>query len=675
MKNNDKRKLDAISGIDEKIVDEATSRRVVLSALLKKKKSARLRKRIAITGSAAASLVLVFTILLTVVVPLFSRDVPVYTGMSASGDFPTLGGSATVSIDSDAPHYLSNSTNLGDVADKLEGIADEAGAGELFDAAKEFVKDYITVTPPTVSEQTYYVEPQEFVYITVHINNPANYEILSFTLNGVKYSSYMFEKGSDMENLVLKVELNGVGIHEFTIDAIKYVDGTLIRDVRMEGNRTITVAAVAKVHVPSIHGSLASVGESLTARLVLTDELGLIDRCNGTVLASLYEDGELIDVREIALGKNNLEYTVERGKWYNLVVVGEYDAMRGDGPQTVLLWEKKIVADPIQDISVDEYEGVYESIFKIEVRPCNDIVSKVISVWLEDEYGNVTMEFDEPDGFYEDNTATYDVIGAAGGKYRIAVKYEYQKDGKTVNETRYSEERFVFSATRPIKDATQITAAEILASKYDVVRIRQTYISERHQDDGIYAPISGTVVEVRHNTITFACGTAYRVKMGLVSVQGMIDDIAVGDSVQMGQRIGTGTGDKKEIICEYFFDNTVNPRYIAQILGVRAQDYIELSVTINNDGVTIWRYSDFEIADVAVYTPSNFKGRPDDEPLEELVEFEVKDNGSIFYPFSVEYKGKVIVVFDRVYRIGSGGTGHKTIVTDPVYINTFSNLD
>ena len=35
------------------------------------------------------------------------------------------------------------------------------------------------------------------IYITVHIDNPDKFEIVSFTINNDKYINYMFESGSD----------------------------------------------------------------------------------------------------------------------------------------------------------------------------------------------------------------------------------------------------------------------------------------------------------------------------------------------------------------------------------------------------------------------------------------------------------------------------------------------
>ena len=88
----------------------------------------------------------------------------------------------------------------------------------------------------------YFALVNENLFITVKIYNPMSYEILSFTLNGVKYQSFQFETGSNSENLIMRISSGEtIGIKEFTIDQIKYVDGTEIKDVPIEGNQTVKV--------------------------------------------------------------------------------------------------------------------------------------------------------------------------------------------------------------------------------------------------------------------------------------------------------------------------------------------------------------------------------------------------------------------------------------------------
>lgn len=93
---------------------------------------------------------------------------------------------------------------------------------------------------PDADGGVYYSRPNRDIDITIHFENPKQFEIMSFTLNEKKYAVNMFEKGSDLENIILKVSVGDFdGMTEYTIDAIKYIDGSEIKDVRINGDKTV----------------------------------------------------------------------------------------------------------------------------------------------------------------------------------------------------------------------------------------------------------------------------------------------------------------------------------------------------------------------------------------------------------------------------------------------------
>ena len=103
---------------------------------------------------------------------------------------------------------------------------------------KESIDDILGVV--TTEKVEYFAQKGEKFNIVVHLYNPSKYEILSFTLNDYKYQSFEFKEGSNSEQLIIEVDAGTVaGLKEYTIDAIKYVDGTDIKDVRMEGEKTV----------------------------------------------------------------------------------------------------------------------------------------------------------------------------------------------------------------------------------------------------------------------------------------------------------------------------------------------------------------------------------------------------------------------------------------------------
>ena len=160
-------------------------------------------------------------------VPISSdKQVPIYQGMTVSNDAPVA--ESVRAFEGDAVSML-NSPYIHKNSIVLLGNGNGNGNGK---------KDNIDVN----GAGPYYAQKNEDIYIHVHIFNPDEFEILSFTLNDVKYSSYMFEKGSDLETLILKYNVGDIeGVQQYTIDAIKYVDGDRIKDVKMEGEKTIEV--------------------------------------------------------------------------------------------------------------------------------------------------------------------------------------------------------------------------------------------------------------------------------------------------------------------------------------------------------------------------------------------------------------------------------------------------
>ena len=97
----------------------------------------------------------------------------------------------------------------------------------------------------------FYADLGEDLLLYIHINNPDSFEILSFTINGDKYSSYMFEDGSNLETIIIKCNVgNESGVKTFTIDAIKYIDKQAIKDVIIHGEKTISIYVSTEEYVP-----------------------------------------------------------------------------------------------------------------------------------------------------------------------------------------------------------------------------------------------------------------------------------------------------------------------------------------------------------------------------------------------------------------------------------------
>lgn len=310
-----------------------------------------------------------------------TKQVPVYKGMTISDSF--AGTSATVASDDNGNHYghfKGDHNNRNDEVDQNKPFEDP-NAPSIENKANS------TLDVVGAAESIYYADKNQDIFITIRLSNPDSYEILSFTLNGKKYSNYMFEDGSDMENLVLKVNVGNVGgIHDYTIDAIKYVDGTDIKDVRMDGDRTVKAGVRASdqtyVNVTNEQKTMTSI--SFDAQVV--DSYSLIEKSGGYAKAVLY-DGVNMTSKDITVGeKTSIVFdNLAPNTVYQYGVVALYDNLSGNGVQLNTLYKKAVYTDTIvlfKDVQVGkesiEWGFVWNESFANKQM-------NAISLWQNDE--------------------------------------------------------------------------------------------------------------------------------------------------------------------------------------------------------------------------------------------------------------------------------------------------
>lgn len=302
-----------------------------------------------------------------VILPLIpSGQVPVYQGMTVSNEAPVIN---TESADA-RPFTNNRSISL---LGKHNGKDDEKTRRPIVD----IVKDSLTIDAE--SEYLYYAKPNEDIYITVHVNNPGEFEILSFTLNGVKYSSYMFEEGSDLENLVLKINVGDAeGVVEYTIDAIKYVDGTQIKDVLMEGDKTVSVAITPDAPVAEITD--ATVGFSdVSFNASLDDEKNLVDTSGEDYFAVLCDEDTIIYKQNIgSKDKTAVAFSdLAPDTTYRYAIIGVYDAIDGEGKCIHVLHEEEFTTQALFSIGDSYLDGA---------DVCFDVI------WNESYTGDKTLD-------------------------------------------------------------------------------------------------------------------------------------------------------------------------------------------------------------------------------------------------------------------------------------------
>ena len=325
MNKRRERNLDVVSGIDEVLIDNATKARIRYFNNVGKRKKKNFITVIAI----AAAVAILMSLAAVILVPFMSKQVPVYTGMTVSSE----DGTQTARVDGIIP--LSSIIMLDN--NNTEGNNGNHGSNN---PNKKPIGDIINVES---GKEIYYAKPGETVRITIHFDNPDQYEILSFTLNGEKYGSHMFLEGSDMEELTVNYTISdsAEGIAECTIDAIKYVDGEKIKDVKIGGDRTVKIGIYTEKQPTALIENETVGTFDVSFDVTVTDSLGLISLSGGKLCAVLADDENILKTYDLNVGeKGSVRFDgLDPEKYYRYGVVAVYDAFDGEGFTAHTLFE------------------------------------------------------------------------------------------------------------------------------------------------------------------------------------------------------------------------------------------------------------------------------------------------------------------------------------------------
>ncbi len=464
MKNRGSFALDVVSDMDERIIDEVTDKKNALTEKLSAA-AVQMRKRVLTIGSIAASIVLLCSALLTAFLPfLVFGGVPVYQGMTIRTDDASL---------AEAGEQTSDFSVYERAKNELLFAKSNTSTNEYEHELEQDIEDIVDIDIMTDDEVKYYVQPGETYIIEIHISNPQNYEIQSFTLNGKKYANYMFKEGSTMELLLLEVTAPMTpGYVEYTIDAIKYIDGTQIKDVDMSrGNKSIQ-AGVA--YSASMVPTAAITSQSITTTSIrlsvqITDAYSLIGDHALTIYLS--DGATVLSSCPLTIGENTVVFdNLTMATTYEYGISTSYDLADGDGVRNAWLLTNTFVTIGAFDIK--------------QVSPTQNAISFAID--KIDETGKITSIL-----LYD---AATDALVAEGGAdlreftgllsnhtYHLYISCTYMQNGVEV------------SAWVAIRGITTVAKAEPVISFSDMHATTTTVAGRYHMMD---TDAIGTIVSV-----------------------------------------------------------------------------------------------------------------------------------------------------------------------------------
>jgi hypothetical protein len=316
------------------------------------------------------------------------------------------------------------------------------------------------VTPTVTTDPTvkYYVSKGEVFTVQVHLSNPKDFEIQSFTLNGKKYANYMFKSGSTLDLLLLDVTAPQTsGYVDYTIDAIKYIDGTEIKDVKMDGEKTIQAGVKYDEGPTATIDSITKSTTSLAFKMTVTDQNKII----GTNPITFYVSDAKKVIAQQSLVLGSQEFSVKdliMGQTYGYGIEANYDLI--DGKDIQSHW---LVAD----------KTTTSKAFSI-VNVKSDKTSISFDIQKEGSVGTITSVdlYDKTKDAVDSSLASLDDRKFTGllsdHAYQIRVNFTYKSNDKDVNDYDSYDIATVAKAAPEIKATADTTTQTSIAYALDI---------------------------------------------------------------------------------------------------------------------------------------------------------------------------------------------------------------
>ncbi len=240
-----------------------------------------------------------------------------------------------------------------DVSPSYKGmsVTRTSTASLVTSSVKERVDLSELVTQNAISDPTirYYVNPGESFRLHVCLSNPSKYEIQSLTLNGKKYASYMFAEGSDLENIYIEVTAPvESGYQSYTLENMKYLDETTVKDLAIESNNTLSVGVRYTNSPVAEFNDMKISATSFSTNLQVSDKDNLI--ASQSLILYISDGKEIISQKALEVGNNAINLnTLSCSNTYQIGVLGQIDMADGRGLHYEWLAKEEFMTDDVYD--------------------------------------------------------------------------------------------------------------------------------------------------------------------------------------------------------------------------------------------------------------------------------------------------------------------------------------
>jgi len=188
---------------------------------------------------------------------------------------------------------------------------------------------------------------------------------MSFTLNGEPYADYMFEYGSDYENIIIKVNVGeALGIIDYTIDAIQYADRDVLKYVEMQGDPTVSIGVYGDT-MPVQSVSDENIGINDIELKINVEPAAFEDEKIEGLSIIIEDDEKIVAEKELKIGENTVKLEgLLTGTEYRYAIVMKLISQNGEN-KSYILAEKRFKT---QEALTFEFVSLTDEAVSFEIK-------------------------------------------------------------------------------------------------------------------------------------------------------------------------------------------------------------------------------------------------------------------------------------------------------------------
>ena len=284
---------------------------------------------------------------------------------------------------------------------------------------EEAISSNVTGTPINA----FIANANDDIYVNIALKNEDLLTITSVTINETIYENSTFENASTKEKIIIKLNVGTApGVTNYTINSIKYSDGSLEKSVTINKNKTAKVGIYSENQV-AVEVSNVEIGlNSVSLKAIVSDAYNLIPQSSGTLKAVIFDGENILQEKTLTTNENTITFdALNKNTLYQYAIVGYYDDLTENGFTMNVLYKDAFYTDSI--LLFDNVKVGYDSAC-FELKWNNSIQNKNLT----------SLKLYDNNTFIKDiDTSNCEITNILSNRtYTIIAEYVYNNNTESV---------------------------------------------------------------------------------------------------------------------------------------------------------------------------------------------------------------------------------------------------